>query len=276
MRWLLAIGVFIVIGAAIYFWPLLSDDSAQWDALAVAQGEIDNSNFSAALGKLQKVVEAYPDFAEAYAAAGDASVGNNDHEGARIYYARALDLDPENAGALYGRGWVAWFAGDLASAETDYRKLVALEPDNFAVYTELERVLYETHRYGDIAEMWKKARERHNDWTLATVNRLNALLRAKEWTLLQAETRAALAEGNDLADSADVLFVSGRVHNESGNHEDAIRVLDKAYRQALKQTPIDKAWVAKVGEELIYAYVWAGRRDEAIAKQQEIQRLTAQ
>jgi len=52
-----------------------------------------------------------------------------DPKRAREYYARALELEPDDLGALQGAGWLEKEAGNLETAERIYNRLITLMPD---------------------------------------------------------------------------------------------------------------------------------------------------
>jgi tetratricopeptide (TPR) repeat protein len=69
------------------------------------------------------------------------SVGQT--EAAAFYYTKALSLWPENVLVLFGTGNIQHAQGESASAESTYRRLLALRPDHAAARNNLAHLLAE-------------------------------------------------------------------------------------------------------------------------------------
>jgi Flp pilus assembly protein TadD/TolB-like protein len=71
-------------------------------------------------------------------------------------FRRALAARPGDVQALLGLGRSSEFAGDPTAAEEAFRRAIELEP-SFAVFNQLAVLYYDLGRYGDAAEMFRRA-----------------------------------------------------------------------------------------------------------------------
>lgn len=85
-------------------------------------------NFSAAMTDYQRALDLNPRFMGALVGAAYASDGQNDIAGARGYIARALEVQPNNTRMLLLRGQIALDLREYTDAETDFLRVVELNP----------------------------------------------------------------------------------------------------------------------------------------------------
>lgn len=75
---------------------------------------------------------------------------------ATVVFGRALSARPGNVSALLGLGRAEEAAGDAAAAESALQRAVAMEP-SFAAFNQLASLYYDLGRYGDAAQIYRRA-----------------------------------------------------------------------------------------------------------------------
>jgi len=102
------------------------------------------NDFDKAIENMNKALELVPKSEQAYINLGDALRGGSKLEMARDKYAKAIELDSENALAYLKRAHADLFLDDIVSAKSDYHKAVQLADDinlviysNYAAFTEI-------------------------------------------------------------------------------------------------------------------------------------------
>jgi len=85
-----------------------------------------------------------------------------------VAFRRALAARPGDVAALLGLGRAAEATGDQAAAEAAFRQAIELEP-SFAVFNQLAARYYDFGRYGEAADMFRRASQAAPDsyWALA-------------------------------------------------------------------------------------------------------------
>jgi tetratricopeptide (TPR) repeat protein len=99
-----------------------------------------------ALGLLDAVVTAHPDYAEAYNSEGVIYMRRRQHDRARAAFAKVLELDPTSATAYANRGADEIGAGDLPAAIIDLKQAVALDPRQYDALYNVVMALHDTGR----------------------------------------------------------------------------------------------------------------------------------
>jgi tetratricopeptide (TPR) repeat protein len=84
-------------------------------------------------------------------------------------FRRALAARPGNVTALIGLGRSSELAGDPAGAEKAFHRAIELEP-SFAVFNQLAALYYDLGRYGEAAEMFRRATQAAPDSARAFSN----------------------------------------------------------------------------------------------------------
>lgn len=267
------------IAVALLFWFLWPQPDQCWSNLASDRQLLDEQRFDDAAARLTALTARCPDLKEAYVTLGNALVGATRYNDAINAYGKAIQIDANFASAYLGRGWVRWFTQDLDGAVDDYRNLVRIEPGNLQGYLELERVLYELDRPDDVAAAWETAAQANPDWQIAPGRRLIALARGEHWAQMRAELPALLSS-DAYASLPYYHYLYGRALDEAKQYSAAIPQLSKAISlskarlqsaEEFDNTAIDTA--DKSGEELLYAYIWANRPDDAKRWQEDFKRL---
>lgn len=101
---------------------------------------LKNGDTSAAIAGYRTAVQLRPDYADAHFNLGNALHGIADLDGAAVAYDACLRAQPAYAGALWHRGNVWKDRGDIRAAITDWRRALALVPDDAGLHSTL--VLY--------------------------------------------------------------------------------------------------------------------------------------
>ncbi len=70
------------------------------------------------------------------------------------YYNAALKLRPKNANALIQRAIFAQKSGMYRQALLDYRRVIAIEPDNYIAYYNVGYINYDTKKYAEALRNW--------------------------------------------------------------------------------------------------------------------------
>jgi tetratricopeptide (TPR) repeat protein len=109
-----------------------------------------------ALGLLDAVVTAHPDYAEAYNSEGVIYMHLRQHDRARVAFAKVLELDPTSATAYANRGADETSAGDLPAAIEDLKQAVALDPRQYDALYNLVMALHDTGRRDEARPFLKR------------------------------------------------------------------------------------------------------------------------
>ena len=86
----------------------------------------EQSDYQGAIADFTKVIEIYPQNADAYNNRGTAKDVLEDYQGAIADFSKAIEINPEYANAYVNRGVVRERASDLEGACRDWRKAVDL------------------------------------------------------------------------------------------------------------------------------------------------------
>jgi tetratricopeptide (TPR) repeat protein/TolB-like protein len=97
-----------------------------------------------------------PGLAEVDVTTGEIYLATGRAKEAAALFLRALEARPGDVGALLGLGRAEEAAGDAAAAEAALRRAVLLEP-SFATFNQLAALYFDLGRYGDAAEVFRKA-----------------------------------------------------------------------------------------------------------------------
>ena len=139
-------------------------------------------------------------------------------------YRRALTARPGDVEALLGLGRAASTSGDRATAERAFGRAIELEP-SFRVYNQLASHYYDLGRYGEAADMFRRAAKTAPDSSWAQSNLGGAEVMQCDYPAAIEAFRAALAIDPKDASAASNL---GMTQLWSGRREDAVASLEKA------------------------------------------------
>jgi Flp pilus assembly protein TadD len=139
-------------------------------------------------------------------------------------YRRALTARPGDVEALLGLGRAASSAGDPGTAEAAFQRAIELQP-SFRVYNQLASHYYDLGRYGEAADMFRRAAKTTPDssWALSNLGGAETML-CRFPEAIEA-FRAALA-----IDSRDATTASnlGMTLLWTGRPADAVAALERA------------------------------------------------
>ncbi len=99
-----------------------------------------------ALGLLDAVIAAHPDYAEAYNSEGVIRMRLRQHTRARAAFAKVLELDPTSATAYANRGADEITAGEMTAAIDDLKQAVSLDPREYDALYNLGAALHDAGR----------------------------------------------------------------------------------------------------------------------------------
>ncbi len=185
--------------------------------------------------------------ARAYRATGFDLQQQGDVSQARMYYQKAIELDPRFAVAYNDLGVIYESAGDISRAEQHYLKSIKLDPQYPSAYSNLA-ILYENRRdieraamywqkradLGPLGDRWaEKAKQRHDDILLVLGKRSIAADNEQEvYSLIKDVQRNKYVSRRDDKALAMLEFEKAKVTLRKG--EDVL-----ALRQAIDAQQLD-------------------------------------
>lgn len=144
-----------------------------------AQALQNAGRFQEAVARYQRVIQAMPGFAEAYANCGTCFRGLKAYAAARSAYDTALRLKPGHPGFLSNRGAILMDMGDAPGALADFDRALATAPDNPRAHNNRGVVLVELKRDAEALVNFDRALQLSPDFADAYGNRGNALRNLK-------------------------------------------------------------------------------------------------
>ena len=93
----------------------------------------------------------------------DAAFAREDFKQAKVLYEEAARLEPGHVRALHRLALLQSWDGELRASADNYRRALALAPDDFDIELGLARVLSWTHEFGEACVLYRKLREKHPD-----------------------------------------------------------------------------------------------------------------
>ncbi len=126
-------------------------------------------------GAIRKIREQFLDD-HSFVRAGNEALRYRDFEGAARAYAKAVDLNPENPGALCNLGVCLSDMGKLKEAETHIRKALGLQPDDKDIQLNLGIVLSRQRRFPEAIRHFRKATQIDPRFVNGYVNLASALV----------------------------------------------------------------------------------------------------
>lgn len=174
-------------------------------------------------------------------------------EQARVAAERALELDPELPEAYAARGMVRFsFDWDLAAADRDLSRAIALNPSYARAHQYRSAVLTTMGRFDEAVASARRARELDPlSATESTTLGVRLYYAGKYEEAIQQLERTLTAH----PDFPVAHWGLGQTYSQMGRHADAVRELEVAAQRA-DQSPYMRAWLA-------HALAVAGRRDDA-------------
>ena len=168
-------------------------------------------------------------------------------------YSRAIRLDAASLDSYRSRGTAYWLIGELAPAESDFRRIVELRPAEPLHLARLVGVLGEAGKKDEAERVSRRTfeQDKSRDWALA--HWLEAVLSARGAERLLAEI--ATLEGSGLR-NATTAFHKGAAYLDLKRYAEAIPPLKEALQGDPARSP-PEAWAL-----LAAAYKGSGDRTQ--------------
>lgn len=161
---------------------------------------------------------------------------------ARAAFEEAVKLDPQSPAARAKLAAAAWQSGDVALAETEWAKTIALEPTNELALDGLARVALSHGDAGAALEVTNPITEFKGALRLTRARALLARATGNDLDVAQALVQASLAESpND----AEALYLLGSVHIAFKRFGDAQGTFDDLQRKQPK-SPLGSYGLARL------------------------------
>jgi tetratricopeptide (TPR) repeat protein len=170
-----------------------------------------------------------------------------------------LALKADEPVLLKGRGEVFMATKEYAKAETDFRKLIEIQPNIPAGYLEMGQLMLTQSKTDQAIEWTKKAMDTENGWQQALPALLNLYL-SKDDT--KSAVAAAESEAARRSDAHAAQFLLGQVHLKTGNYA-------KAEGAFLKTIQLAPEWIDPY-RGLVETYRKGGKGDKLAAKVEEL------
>jgi tetratricopeptide (TPR) repeat protein len=122
-------------------------------------GLLDAQQYAASYAAFQRVAKLRPDYADAYTNMAIVDIQWERYADARPNLAKALELSPNNARALYYRALVERNEGKLDLAIADFEEMARQYPLSRDAHRELGFTLYQEHKYADAMTQYEALQE---------------------------------------------------------------------------------------------------------------------
>jgi Flp pilus assembly protein TadD len=197
---------------------------------------MDAGNYVDAAQKLEEIVDANDENAEAYFLLGVARFNLGEYELARSAFERALELDPERAASVHHNlGALAYQMQDFQTAETEFKAALETDPDDPDTHyqlgaTYLVQALPANTMTPD-AEMLTRAEEQFEKALDLAPGKGEALVGLGNVYLLDNRVEEAVevleqaVDGNP--EMGEALFALGRAYTLAGETEEARATLQR-------------------------------------------------
>jgi tetratricopeptide (TPR) repeat protein len=189
-----------------------------------------------AVAEFTRAIELDAQFVPARVSRGNAEVALLDYSKAETDFNIGLIIDPNYAAGYFSRGMLHWLRGELPSADGDFRKLVALRPDDPFAVSRLAVVLYEQNKKGDVEILYRDlyGRDAKRDWALS--GWLDAVSASRGVNRLLEQIQVLKARGAE----RDILaYWEGKALHDLRRYSDAIGPLRVATRGDPEKLPLD-------------------------------------
>jgi predicted O-linked N-acetylglucosamine transferase (SPINDLY family) len=181
---------------------------------------------------------------------------------AESLYRQLLNMQPNNAQVLHLLGLAAYQRGDTATAAVEIGKAVALAPNQPDYFSNLGLALRANHQQQQAVEAYRKALQLAPRDAAVHNNLGSALHDLKLFDEAETSYRTSLALE---AQNPSALFNLGNLLSDAARHAEAVQ----CYRQALRFTPQD----ADIHNNLANALRESGQLEPALASYREALRL---
>jgi Flp pilus assembly protein TadD len=129
----------------------------RWNNYGIAL--LDAQQYASSYGAFQRVARLRPDYADAYTNMAIVDIQWERYADARPNLAKALELSPNNARALYYRALVERNEGKLDLAIADFEEMARQYPLSRDAHRELGFTLYQQHKYPEALKEYQALQE---------------------------------------------------------------------------------------------------------------------
>lgn len=229
------------------------------------------------IASLQKVVELYPDYAQAHHDLGGAYYQNGDHDSAFVHYEKAVGIDPGNTSYLKSLADFYYsIAGRVEEALALYSKVLDQQPRNLEALLMAGHLSVAMYKFNDAQVFYKRVLEiapRHQDAGLLLEklqNRQKSDAGSPSAEKQYAEIKTMIIDGraNEAISALETLLEShpnfalahndlGVLYYQQGDKDRALHSYEAAARLEPSNTTIQKNLAD-------YYYVEQGRVEDAM------------
>ena len=186
----------------------------RWNNYGIAL--LDALQYQASLAAFQHVASLRPDYTDAYTNMAIVDIQWERYSEARPNLAKALELAPNNARALYYRALVERNEGNLDIAINDFNQVLAAFPQSKDAHRELGFSLYQQHKYKEASEQYQALQAIDPDDLAAHYN-LSILYRRLGMKDQATREAAFFADQKDDPMASTFALEYLRKHNEIAN-----------------------------------------------------------
>jgi tetratricopeptide (TPR) repeat protein len=257
--------------------PNSQGDSSKMTTNTASQPSVNYIDSGDLVPSLQKVVELYPDYAQAHHDLGGAYYQNGDHDSALVHYEKAVEIDPDNVTYLKS---VADFHYSISNRVEDalalYSKVLDQQPRNLEALLMAGHISVMLQRFDDAEEYYKRVLEiepGHQDAGLLLEKLQNRQKSddgpaSAEEQYAQIQTLINDGRPNEAVSALETLLEYNPdfalAHNDLGvlcyQQGDKDKALD-AYETAARLEPSNSTFQKNLAD---YYYVEEGRVEEAM------------
>ena len=177
---------------------------------------LDAQQYQASLAAFEHVAKLRPDYADAFTNMAIVEIQWERYGEARPHLAKALEIAPNNARALYYRALVERNEGNLDLAINDLSEVLKAYPRSKDAHRELGFSLYQQHKYKDALEQYQALQAIDPDDLAAHYN-LSILSRRLGMKEEAAREAASFADQKDDPMASTFALEFLRKHNEIAN-----------------------------------------------------------
>ncbi len=210
----------------------------RWNNYGIAL--LDAQQYAASYAAFERVAKLRPDYADAYTNMAIVDIQWERYADARPNLAKALELSPNNARALYYRALVERNEGKLDLAIADFEEMSKQFPLSRDAHRELGFTLYQQHKYADAMKQYQALQEIAPDDLAAHYN-LAILYRRMGEKDKAAKEAAIFADEKDDPVATTYALEFLRKHPELANesvtwHTHTLEMLPANSASAMTQT----------------------------------------
>jgi tetratricopeptide (TPR) repeat protein len=181
--------------------------------------------YEEALADFNHALELNPDESLAAYGRGETYLLMRRHEQALADFNRAIELDPDDTWTLVSRGQTYWLLGRYQEALTDLNRALELKPNDFAATANRGYTYRLLRQYEEALTDFNRTIELHPDsvWTRVVRGETYRLVERHEEALADLDRAVELEPGNAWATAN-----RGEAHRLTGRYEEALADFDRA------------------------------------------------